>query len=108
MAGGEYRDAVKDAIYPKRKGIVTVRNKYLKAAPLPEFTPEEIKKLRLSLSLSVRMLAELLGVTSKTVEAWEAGVNTPSGAAKRLLSMLKMDPDFLLVYQILIDKTALR
>ena len=105
---GEYRDAVKDALYPKRKGIVTVRNKYLKVAPLEEFTPEGIKKLRLSLSLSVRMLAELLGVTSKTVEAWESGVNTPNGTSKRLLSMLKRDPDFLLEYQILIDKTSLR
>ncbi len=105
---GEYRDAVKDAVYPKRKGIVTVRNKYLKVAPLDEFSPAEIKKLRLSLSLSVRMLAELLGVTSKAVEAWESGVNTPSGAAKRLLSMLKKDPDFLFEYQIMIDRTSLR
>ncbi len=105
---GQYRDAVKDALYPKRKGTITVRNKYLKSAELSELEGEDIKKLRVSLSLSVRLFGELLGVSSKTVEAWEAGTNCPNGSAQRLLYMLKKDPDFLLDYGILIDKTSLR
>lgn len=32
-----------------------------------------------------------MGVSDKTVEAWEAGTNHPSGAASRLLSMMEMD-----------------
>ncbi len=105
---GQYRDAIKDALYPKRKGVITVRNKFLKSAELSDFDADDVKKLRASLSLSVRVFAEVLGVSSKTVEAWEAGTNTPGGSARRLLSMLKKDPDFLLDYEILIDKTSLR
>jgi hypothetical protein len=29
--------------------------------------------------------------SEKTVEAWEAGVNHPSGAASRILSMMELD-----------------
>jgi putative transcriptional regulator len=32
-----------------------------------------------------------MGVSEKTVEAWEAGVNHPSGAASRILSMMELD-----------------
>ena len=31
-------------------------------------------------------------VSTKTVEAWEAGRNIPDGPARRMLSMLKQDP----------------
>lgn len=31
-------------------------------------------------------------IAAKNVEAWEAGTNTPSGSAKRMLSLLKSDP----------------
>ena len=32
-----------------------------------------------------------MGVSDKTVEAWEAGTNHPSGAASRLLNMMEMN-----------------
>ena len=32
-------------------------------------------------------------VSDKTVEAWEAGTNHPSGAASRILSMMEMDKE---------------
>lgn len=32
-----------------------------------------------------------MGVSDKTVEAWEAGTNHPSVAASRLLSMMEQD-----------------
>ena len=31
-----------------------------------------------------------MGVSAKTVEAWEAGTNRPSGTASRILSMMEM------------------
>ena len=38
--------------------------------------------------------AEAIGVSVKTVEAWEAGTNKPIGIARRFLSVIKTDPDF--------------
>jgi putative transcriptional regulator len=42
-----------------------------------------------------------LGVSLKTVEAWESGKNVPSGPALRMIEMLKDDPDVLLKYNII-------
>ena len=41
--------------------------------------------------MSQRIFASYMGVSLKTVEAWEAGTNHPSGAASRILSMMEMD-----------------
>jgi putative transcriptional regulator len=41
--------------------------------------------------MSQRLFAEALGVSTKTVEAWEAGTNTPSGVANRMLELLVRD-----------------
>ena len=49
--------------------------------PVPDFQAEEIRDVRLS-----------MGVSVKTVEAWEAGTNKPVGSARRLLSFLQSDP----------------
>ena len=37
--------------------------------------------------------AEAIGVSVKTVEAWEAGTNKPIGIARRFLSVIKSDPE---------------
>lgn len=60
--------------------------------PVPDFSAQEIKSLRNELSMSQVTFAALMGVSEKTVEAWEAGTNTPVGAARRMMSMLKIDP----------------
>jgi len=52
-------------------------------------TPEEIKALRKALTLNTRNFGKLTGVCGKAVEAWEYGVNKPSGAALVLLNMVK-------------------
>lgn len=38
------------------------------------------------------MFAQMLGVSKKTVEAWEAGTNVPNGSAMRLLQLLEDKP----------------
>ena len=38
-----------------------------------------------------KAFASYMGVSDKTVEAWEAGTNHPSGAASRLLNMMEMN-----------------
>ena len=40
------------------------------------------------------MKTEFMGVSVKTVEAWESGRNQPIGSACRLLYLTKADPAF--------------
>ena len=57
----------------------------LTVAPVPDFTAEEIRDLRHTLKMTQGTFAALMGVSSKTVEAWEAGTNIPLGMARRML-----------------------
>lgn len=59
--------------------------------PVPEYKAEDVARARKSLNLSQRALASVLGVSTRTVEAWEAGKNVPSGAARHLLFLLDSD-----------------
>lgn len=54
-------------------------------------TNEFAKKLRKSLGLSQRMFAKALGISEKTVEKWEQGVNPIKGTASRLLYLIDQD-----------------
>lgn len=73
----------------KRAGRVTKRS--LVDEP-PVWTPQAIKKLRDSLSVSQSGLANLLNVKTETVSAWEQGVNDLSGLARRVLQILSIEP----------------
>ncbi len=91
-----YKEAVKDALYPKKNGVVSKRNHSLSVNPLKNMTAEDIKTLRKSLKLSISVFSSVLGISNKTLEAWEAGTNKPSGPALRLMNMMKANPDFLI------------
>lgn len=64
----------------------------LKVEPVECFKPEEIKIIRANLQMTQVIFAAVLGVSKKTVEAWERGVNSPSGPASRLLKIFKDNP----------------
>ena len=55
------------------------------------FTPEEIAKIRKKYNLTQKSLSEVLAVSTRTVEAWETGINIPSGPANKLLHLLEAD-----------------
>ena len=59
--------------------------------PVKEYNASEVKKIRNSIGMSQKTFASYLGVSCKTVEAWEKGTNHPSGTASRLLNMMEMD-----------------
>lgn len=59
--------------------------------PVPEYKAEDVARTRQALNLSQRALAGVLGVSARTVEAWEAGRNVPFGAARHLLFLLDGD-----------------
>lgn len=72
-------------------GKKKARTAQLTVTPVPDFTAEEIKALRETLKMTQGTFAALMGVSSKTVEAWEAGKNNPLGTARRMLGLLKAD-----------------
>ena len=57
--------------------------------PLKNYTNSEIKQIRNSVGMTQVLFADYMGVSSKTVEAWESGKNHPTGTACRLISMLE-------------------
>ena len=70
------QEAIEDAKSKEKKlprRVVTV-------VPVKEYNASEVKKIR-----------NETGMSCKTVEAWESGINHPSGAASRLLHMMEMD-----------------
>lgn len=85
MAGlTEAVEDVKEKKLPRR--IVTV-------LPVKEYQAEEVKAIRRRTGLSQKLFAGYMGVSDKTVEAWESGKNHPSGAASRILNMMEMDEE---------------
>jgi putative transcriptional regulator len=56
--------------------------------PVREYTADEIKKIRKKTGTTQGFLANWLGVSKKTVQAWESGRNIPNGASARLLTLL--------------------
>lgn len=74
------------------QGKIAARTTTISVTPLPEYDAHEIKSIRKALGMTQTLFAGLMGVSPKTVEAWESGRNTPNGPAKRILSMLQKDP----------------
>lgn len=52
----------------------------------------EVAAVRSSLSMTQKAFAELLGVSRRTVEAWESGKSTPTPTAKKLMFLIQEDP----------------
>lgn len=61
-------------------------------SPVREYEACEIKAIRNGLGMTQAVFALFMGVSKKTVEAWEAGRNMPDGPARRLLAMVQADP----------------
>ncbi len=71
--------------------IIAEQSKKVSVAPLPDFTAEEIKALRLTMKMTEKNFAELIGVTVKTVVSWENGNSVPRGSSRRILGLLRED-----------------
>jgi putative transcriptional regulator len=70
---------------------ITVRRVKLNLEPR-RYTADEIKWTRERLRVSQAIFAQLMGVSPKTIEAWEAGTNRPDGPVHRLLEEINLNP----------------
>ena len=75
------------------------KRKDLRVTTLPrppkKLSSAEIVDLRSQLNASQSVFAHYLNVSVKTVQAWEQGIGKPSGAALKLLSIVKKRPKVL-------------
>jgi len=83
-----------------QQGKITARKTKLTIKPVTAFNTNDIKRIRKKTGLSQVMFAGSLGVSPKTVEAWENGRNKPEGASRRLLEIVRDDPGFLKRFEV--------
>ena len=56
--------------------------------PVKEYTPEQIKNLRLRNGASQAVFAAYLNTTVSTIQKWEQGKKQPSGLSLKLLNIV--------------------
>ena len=70
--------------------IVTMREFDTHCLPhIEKFSATKIKKLRKEAGVSQPVFAKIINVTVATIKQWERGERTPSGAALKLLFIIK-------------------
>ncbi len=58
------------------------------------YDPALVKETRNQLGVSQVVFAQLLGVSAKTVRAWEQGVNPPNPMACRFMDEIRRNPQY--------------
>ena len=85
-------DAIRHA-----KGEITLKTTTLEMPdPPPAVQADELTEIRLENGMSQAVFAQVLNVSTKTVQSWEQGVRKPSQAALRLIQVFRQDPSGLL------------
>ncbi|MDO5408150.1 MAG: helix-turn-helix domain-containing protein [Eubacteriales bacterium] len=70
-----------------------LRRRMVTVMPVKKYGADEVQNIRKGTGMSQKLFADYMGVSVKTVEAWEAGTNQPSGTASRILNMMEMNPN---------------
>ena len=84
------------------RGLEKAKVTVFSIQPVESFSAEEVKSIRLSTGLTQALFAMYMGVSSKTLEAWESGKSHPNGPACRLLALTKKDPSFLVISGVIV------
>jgi putative transcriptional regulator len=85
----DFTDALKKGEVLKR---LTCRQIKLHLVPT-EYSPELVKKTRKTLGVSQALFARFLGISPKTVRAWEQGINPPHPMACRFMDEIRQNPE---------------
>ncbi len=64
-----------------------------KAARVTKVEPNEVVQARQSTGLSQAQFAEALSISKRTLQEWEQGRRSPSGAAQALIRIAKNHPE---------------
>ena len=85
--------ALDEAILDAKSGnkILNSETVSIEIEPLVEYSADTIKDIRKRTGLTQALFAKWIGVSTRTVEAWESGRNKPSGPSSRLLGLLQSD-----------------
>jgi len=75
-------------------GIKKLRTNVLEIVPVPTYNPSQIKEIRARLGLTQGLMGGIVGVSTKTIEAWEIGYRSPSSSAMRVLAELDTNPEY--------------
>ena len=67
--------------------MIKRRRSSIKVAPVQKFTAQNINLLERKWTYT-KSMAAYMGVSIKTVEAWESGKNEPNGPSSRLLELI--------------------
>ncbi len=70
------------------RGVGNAKSKTLVIAPVQRYSNVEIREIRNRSGMTQTVFANYMGVSKKTVEAWELGRTHPTGPAYRLISIL--------------------
>ena len=87
-----------EALEDAKKETPSLKRQQVTVIPLKVYEANDIKNIRASTGLSQKYFASYMGVSIKTVESWEAGINQPSGSSSRLLHMMELDNNLLEKY----------
>jgi putative transcriptional regulator len=71
------------------KGAGKAKTRTLMIDPVKKYSNDEIKAIRNKAGMTQAVFANYMGVSKKTVEAWELGRTHPTGPAYRLLDILE-------------------
>jgi len=94
MAEYNYYERLKESLEQAvayKNGDKSKARSVVRELPVPEYNATDIARVRSSLRLSQRGFATVLGVSPRTVEAWEIGRNIPCGSARNLLYLIERD-----------------
>lgn len=90
-------DSILDVVHETAKGLyeagtmdaITMRKIDKLCMPeINEYTPEQIKKIRLRNKTSQSAFAAFLNISPSTVQKWERGDKKPNGPSLKLLNLI--------------------
>ncbi|MDR0468986.1 MAG: helix-turn-helix domain-containing protein [Peptococcaceae bacterium] len=76
-------------------GRKKLRTTVIEVLPIPDYNSQQIKSIRIRLGLTQSLMGGIVGVSIKTIEAWETGYRRPSSSAMRVLAELDTNPSYI-------------
>jgi putative transcriptional regulator len=86
-----------------QEGKIHLKSTKITIEPVPKWEAQNVRALRQELKVSQSIFGVVLGVSKKTVEAWESGKNVPNGSASRLMEIIAKEKDLLVRQKILVQ-----